>query len=508
MPKLRTNILSNYAGQIWMAVMAIAFLPQYVRILGLESFGLVGLMLALQSISQMFDFGIGGAVNRELSRRSHEPHVLQGMHDLVRTFEWLIWPMSLFIGVAIWTASDIIADQWLHPEHITRAETARSVAIMGAAVALLWPSNFYSNCLSGLEKQPALNLILATFATLRGVGALIILRWVEPTLAAFLWWYVAMGACQSVVTALVVWGRLPKSPQAARFSVTLVQSNCAFATGLFAVNTLALLLSQVDRASLAALRPLADLGSYTLVLSVSAGLGRMVQPMFNAVYPRFSRLIAAKNQTTLSDLYHLSSQCASAVIFSVAFLMIAFSSDILRLWTGDAVLASRLAFSLTLLAAGSALNGLANVPYALQLASGWTRLALCMNVIALLVGTPLCWLAISRYGLDGAASLWLLANAGFFVFGIPIMHRRLLRGELSRWYLRDLAPSLVMALAVVSIARLILPPLPRDAAGLSMLAFAGILTLTAATAAAPEVRAIALSSIKRQIEKFARKSVK
>ena len=71
MAALRTNILANYVGQIWMAVMAVIFLPQYLRILGAEAFGLVGLMLSFQAILQLFDFGIGGAVNRELSRRAH-----------------------------------------------------------------------------------------------------------------------------------------------------------------------------------------------------------------------------------------------------------------------------------------------------------------------------------------------------------------------------------------------------------------------------------------------------
>ncbi|HET7162889.1 MAG TPA: oligosaccharide flippase family protein, partial [Rhodanobacteraceae bacterium] len=78
MAALRINILSNYAGQIWMAAMAVVFLPLYIRILGMEAFGLVGLMLSFQSISQLFDFGIGGATNRELSRRAHDPVLADG----------------------------------------------------------------------------------------------------------------------------------------------------------------------------------------------------------------------------------------------------------------------------------------------------------------------------------------------------------------------------------------------------------------------------------------------
>ena len=64
MATLRRNILANYLGQIWMAAIAVIFLPQYLNILGVEAFGLVGLMLSFQAILQLFDFGIGGATNR------------------------------------------------------------------------------------------------------------------------------------------------------------------------------------------------------------------------------------------------------------------------------------------------------------------------------------------------------------------------------------------------------------------------------------------------------------
>ena len=49
MAALRINILSNYAGQIWMAAMAVVFLPLYIRILGMEAFGLVGLIFLAMS---------------------------------------------------------------------------------------------------------------------------------------------------------------------------------------------------------------------------------------------------------------------------------------------------------------------------------------------------------------------------------------------------------------------------------------------------------------------------
>lgn len=488
MAALRTNILSNYAGQLWMALMAVAFLPLYIRVLGMEAFGLVGLMLSLQAISQLFDFGIGGAVNRELSRRSHGASRINSARDLVRTFEWVIWPMTLLVGLGIWAGSGPVAGHWLHPHSMGRAEIAHAIAIMGIAVALLWPSGFYSNCLSGLEQQPTLNLITAAFATLRGAGVLAVLHWVSPTIGAFLWWYAAMGACQSLVTAAVVWRRLPRGDRRAIFVSDELRGNGRFASGLFLISVLSLGLTQIDRLSLATLRPLAELGYYTLALSVAAGLGRMVQPMFNALYPRFSRLVAADDTQTLSQLYHLGNQCVAVVIAAVSLVLIVFAKDVIFLWTGDSALSAKVAMPLAILVGATALNGLMNLPYALQLANGWTTLALRMNLALLLLAIPFCVWAVARHGIVGAAWCWLLINVGFFAVGIPLMHRRLLRGEMAAWYLHDILPPLLAATAVAVVIDRLLSPLPRSFAGLAMLGVASITTLAASALATRATR--------------------
>ncbi|MBA2077886.1 oligosaccharide flippase family protein [Rhodanobacter sp. PCA2] len=493
MAALRTNILSNYAGQVWMAVMGVAFLPLYTRILGMEAFGLVGLMLSFQSISQLFDFGIGGAANRELSRRAHDAAETNSARDMVRTMEVVIWSLTLFVGLVIWLCSGPMADHWLHLHAMKRDEARHAIMIMGIAIALLWPSSFYANCLSGLEKQPALNLINVVFATLRSAGVLVVLLWVSPTLKAFLWWYAAVGICQSLITAMTVWGTLPSSDHRAHWASHELRSSSRFAGGLFVIGVLAMGVSQLDRLSMATLRPLEELGYYTLALSVAAGLGRMVLPMFNALYPRFSRLIARGHYKELRDLYHLSSQCLAVVIAAVASVLIVYAHDMLFLWTGNENLANRVAPPLMILVAGSALNGIMNIPYALQLSNGWTRLAIALNTLSLLAGIPLSLWGVHRYGMAGAASIWLLANLVSVVIGIPIMHRRLLRGEMVHWYLKDIIPPILAAISTTLILRLFLSPLPRSMTGIAIFGFISLMVLTASAMASKAVRGMARS---------------
>lgn len=496
MPALRRNVLSNYAGQAWMALMGVVFVPLYIRALGMESFALVGLMLSIQALSMLLDLGMGGVLNRELARRSHDPNLKLTMGDLVRTFEYLVWPIALLVALAIWLASGYLANHWLHPEHLTREETKRAIAVMGLAIALQWPSSFYANGLSGLEQQLRLNWINAGFATLRSAGVLGVIYWISPTISAFMWWYALVAVGQSTVSAIMLWRLLPFGNfRESRFHFLEIQSAGRFAGGLLSIMALSVMLMQLDRIVLSAMRPLTELGYFSLAMSVTAGMGRMIQPMFNAVYPRYSKLVAQGKDAALTHLYHLSNQCLCAMVAAMAAVLITYAKDVMYLWTGDLSLAMETAPALSILAAGTALNGLMNLPYALQLANGWTQLTVGANLVALLLGLPFCVWAVHHYGIAGAAGLWLLTNLGFVCITIPLMHRRLMQKEMGKWYLQDVLPPFATATAMGLLCHWLAPSLPRSAYGLMQLATISAATLLAALIASTELRSMALERL-------------
>jgi O-antigen/teichoic acid export membrane protein len=143
-----------------------------------------------------------------------------------------------------------------------------------------------------------------------------------------------------------------------------------------------------------------------------------------------------------------------------------------------------------ILSVGSMFNGLMTLPYFLQLAAGWTRLTITMNAFALCIIAPALWLLVPRFGPLAAAWCWLSLNAGYLVVTVPLMHRRLLQGQMARWYLRDILPPVVSACLVASAWRMALPT-PTGLDGWLWLGGAGITLLAAATAASPRLRALA-----------------
>lgn len=71
------HLAANYLGQFWVALMGMAFVPIYIKLIGVESYGLVGLFVLMQSVFTLLDLGMGPAVGREASKFKGGPFPLK-----------------------------------------------------------------------------------------------------------------------------------------------------------------------------------------------------------------------------------------------------------------------------------------------------------------------------------------------------------------------------------------------------------------------------------------------
>jgi O-antigen/teichoic acid export membrane protein len=126
------------------------------------------------------------------------------------------------------------------------------------------------------------------------------------------------------------------------------------------------------------------------------------------------------------------------------------------LWTQNATTAQETHLLVSILICGTAINGIMNLPYALQLAFGWTKLSFFKTLIAVILLVPLIIYMTMHYGAIGAAGVWLVLNMGMFFFEIPIMHLRLLRKEKWRWYLQDVCLPLAVCILIAGLGRILI----------------------------------------------------
>jgi O-antigen/teichoic acid export membrane protein len=155
-------------------------------------------------------------------------------------------------------------------------------------------------------------------------------------------------------------------------------------------------------------------------------------------------------------MYHGSTQVMAVMILPAAVVVAFFSREIMHLWTGNPEIANNTAPIVSILVAGTALNGLMNLPYALQLSHGWTRIGLAINTLFILTLVPAIVLMTTQYGAAGAASVWLGLNGVYMIVAVPLTHRRLLKGEAFRWFTKDVGIPLAGSLIIAGTSRWIL----------------------------------------------------
>lgn len=446
---LRKDIVANFAGQVWSGLIGLIFVPLYIRYLGIEAYGLVGVFAVMQAWLALLDMGMTPTLNREMARFSAGSHTPQAIRDLLRSLELLALAAASIIALALFAAAGWLATDWLVADRLPAEEVEQAIVVMGMVVSLRLVEGIYRGALLGLQRQVFFNLANSIIATLRAAGAIAVLAWLAPTIEAFFLWQAMVSLASVGILGAATHRMLPASPRPPRFSRQALREIRNFAGGMMTVMLLALLLTQVDKILLSRLLTLEAFGYYALATAVSGGLALLINPVSQTFFPRFSEMVARGDGEGLVRNYHLAAQLASVFVAPAALMLIFFGRDLIALWTGDTELAREVAPLLALLALGNLLNGMMHIPYALQLAHGWSGLAVRTNLAAVLVLVPAILWATPRFGAVGAAAVWVTLNAGYVLLGMQMMHRRLMGGEKAKWYVQDVAePALAAAVAV------------------------------------------------------------
>lgn len=495
MSRLKRNVVANFTANVWSAAMSLIFVPLYIRYLGIEAWGLIGFFTAMQAMFALADMGLSTTLNRELARTTAESGDAQARRDLLRTVETLYWAVSLLAGAIVIVGAPFFAAKWLHIQHLSILTARHAIMLMGVVIALQLPLGLYTGGLIGLQQQVMLNAINVVAWTARSAGAVAILAFVSPTVTAYFSWQVLVSALHTSTIGIVLWRNLGRTAERAHFRRELLAAIWRFSAGMVGITAMATLLTQIDKIVLSRIISLSEFGYYSLAAAVATSLYRLINPLFTSFFPRFTELLALRDEDGLKSVYHTGSQFMCVVLVPAAAVVALFSREALFLWTRNAVTADRAHLLLSLLVIGTCLNGIMSIPYAMQLAHGWTRLAFWTNAVASIVFLPLLIVGVLTWGPVGAAAAWPLLNVGYMVLMIERMHRRILPTEQTRWFLVDVGRPVAASLAVAIVGRLLFPSNAGSAVALVCLAVILFLTTAAAALAAPATRQLAFMTI-------------
>jgi O-antigen/teichoic acid export membrane protein len=478
------SLAAHAGGRVVAASITLLLAPVYARRLGLEAYGLVGIFTALQGLFALFDMGLGTALNRELAMSSADDP--RARSSAVRTFEVVYVAIGVIVAAFLAAGTPFLRGSWVNSQALSAQTVTAALLLMAVGFAVQWPSSLYFGGLLGLQRHVVANAIQVFGTIVRAVGALVVIV-IHPSVVWFFGWNALAAAVQTIAMRAALVHQVSMSPNA-RIDFGIIVRSWRLAAGLTGIAITSALLTQVDKVLLAKLLPLDVFGRYALSSTAANGLYNLAAPVFAVAFPSMTRRFAAGGTAAVAGFYHFISQLMVIAVVPASVLLIAFPTEILFAWTGDQHLAVQMSRVVALLAAGTALNGLMMVPYALQIAVGWTSLALWSNVFAVMVLPPLMLIATRSFGAAGAAGCWLALNAGYLAVQPMLLHRRFLHSELRSWMFRDIAAPVVVVATLAVVTRQMLPPAASRATALVQVVTVGMMLLLAALASTGEVR--------------------
>lgn len=451
MINIKFNILANFLGRVYSGVISLIFVPFYIKFLGIEAYGLIGIFTTLIGLFAVMDLGLSTTLTRAMAQYSiNKPNTGQ-LQNLVKSFEIVYWFIGSTIALSVFLAAPWLAEHWINPHNISKETVIDALRLMGAIIIFQWPTTLYASGLMGLQRQVLINVIRSCMATAQVSGAILILWLISPSIEAFFIWQLLIHILQAWLMTIYLSKSLPSAPNHhAQFEKKWLLHNWKFSAGTMGITILATFLTQIDKIIISKWLSLTIFGYYTLAFAVSNSIQMFSSPIFSAVFPRFSQLFSEKNEKDLANLYQKSSQFVSLLIFPIGINIAFFSADILLLWVKDTETVQITSPLLSVLILGTIANSVMLMPFALQLASGWTKLSFYKNLVAVILFLPMLIFLINKYGAMGAAISWLVLNIGYIFIEPLIMHSRLLQSEVVRWYLFSIIIPLILVLGITT----------------------------------------------------------
>jgi O-antigen/teichoic acid export membrane protein len=204
-----------------------------------------------------------------------------------------------------------------------------------------------------------------------------------------------------------------------------------------------------------------------------------------------TKLWAERDETGFIRVYRNATQLVAVIAIPAAMMLSFYAEPILWAWTGDITISQSAAPVLSLYALGNGILALGAFPYFLQYAKGNLHLHVIGNFLFVALLIPSVIWATQRYGVRGAGYAWLSANAIYFIFWVPVVHSRLLKGLHVSWLFRDVAPTLLLSLFGIGLLHIFFViPTERIDAGVFLIVAGIALLILGSMASAPLREAI------------------
>lgn len=375
--------------------------PFTVRLLGADQYGIYALVALIPAYLAFADVGMSIASTRFGSEffSKDDP---EAEARLVRTAAGIALCVSVPIAATVLVLADFIAGLLKAPDALEGQ--AASVIRLSALILVF-------NFLSGIFNTPQLarlrmGLSAAVNTTVKvasqiGVPLIIFLGY---GLIDAVWFLVMMTGLGSLLH-FIVSARLLPSMIGISIDRASIGPLLRFGLPLVGAAVAGVILTNGEKAIVAAGISTTALGYYTIAFSLSQVIMVTSQSLIQSLIPAFSQLQGPDRESQRNTLYSRSLRVTFLAVTPGVFLFAVLARPFLEVWVGQEF-AQNSIIPLYILLTGFAFNAFAYVPYAIMISMGRTDVTNKVYWLELIPYLGFVWFMTERFGLIGAAVAW------------------------------------------------------------------------------------------------------
>lgn len=433
---LRRNFVASALGDGWAALIQIVLVPVYIRLLGIEAYGLIGAVAIFYAVFVVLDSAVGPAIMRSVSFALSGSRGMREARVLLRSVEVLLLAMGIAVAVLALVGSNWLVERWLTLGAMEPSSAAAAVRLLGLQMAVRPFVGIYRSVVAGSQRLVWLNGFNAGFATLRGIGVVPVL-WAWPSIEAYFAFQMVATVIETLMLGAKAWALLADSSRAS-FSIAALAQIRGFAVALSLTALFTQALYHSDRALLSTAIPLAEVGLYALATSAAAGLSLIAGPFYWVAFPRLAEL-SSRGVAVLAQGFHELSRMAVLVLAPAAWVLVLFAEPVLFVWTRDRQLSSAASPLLATLAVAALIRSGTTIPIQLQLALGKAKEIAVWYGAMLVVFVPSAYFGTLALGAIAGAYAWVAVSALAIGSMLPMLGQSLSPAVARAWVVWDVA---------------------------------------------------------------------
>lgn len=408
--KLFVNIIANYAGKIWSIFSIYLFVPFYIQILGVESYGVINFFTVLTSLLLFLDLGLTSSISRELAQSKS----IEYKRNLIFTIEVIFGVIAILIMGLIFFFSDKITSIWLVGNNLSHQQISFCVKLMGIAIAFNLFSMMQFSALMGLQKQVLANG-LQVAASFFKYGLVIGLVYFIPKIEIFFYWQFISAIIFFIVGRILLWKQV-SAPDRVYFDFKILKEIKSFSIGMMIMSLVAALNTQLDKLFVGKFLSLKEFSFYSLSSTLAQMPVLLITPLVMAVFPVLVKLGAELKKEELKKRFDQFSYFSVFLSTLFGAFIFFYTSDIAYFWTRNIEISSNISGITKYLIVGSVFLAAQYLPFQLALAHGHTKTSIFIGIGSIIFLIPGLWVSIKYFGINGATFPWIVINLISFFY--------------------------------------------------------------------------------------------